>query len=113
MRTYSVELFKRLWSISAFNLINEVDVASTEAKIQAYQTENRDLIAANLTRLDREVEENKWNDEQERKQKEETKNAYELMDEEDRAAREAEKASILASLVRYPHSPSEGFADQN
>lgn len=34
-----------------FNLINEVDVAETEARITAYELENKEAIAANEARL--------------------------------------------------------------
>jgi hypothetical protein len=34
----------------AFNLINEVDVAETEAKMARYEKENKDSIAANEAR---------------------------------------------------------------
>lgn len=34
-----------------FNLMNEVDVAETEARITAYELENKEAIAANEARL--------------------------------------------------------------
>jgi hypothetical protein len=38
-------------AILAFNLMNEVDVAETEAKIAAYEMENKDSIAKNQAKM--------------------------------------------------------------
>ena len=86
--------------VTAFNLINSVDVATTEARILAYQAENRELIATNLTRQERENEAAKWKEEEEIREKEEAKLAYTALYEDERREAESIKAGVLSDLVR-------------
>ena len=83
-----------------------MDVATTEARILAYQAENRELIATNLTRQERENEAVKWKEEEEIREKEEAKLAYTALYEDERREAESIKAGVLSDLVSPSHRPA-------
>ena len=84
----------------AFNLINETDLEESERRIKKYELENRQLIEANLTRAERDAELVRLRDEAEQREKEEMAERYQRIDEEDRLAKELERAHMLEDLVR-------------
>ncbi|KAK4705215.1 CDK-activating kinase assembly factor MAT1, partial [Phenoliferia sp. Uapishka_3] len=90
----------------SFNLINSLDVEATEARIKQYESENRALIEANLTRGEREAELVKMRDEEDRRQKEEAMRRWLEIDEEERVAKEEERKLVLESLESSTASTS-------
>ncbi|KAI9321916.1 CDK-activating kinase assembly factor MAT1-domain-containing protein [Dichotomocladium elegans] len=82
-----------------FNLMNEVDVAETEARITAYETENKDSIAANEARIANEQRYQNYQDEVERQQREQKREKYLELLEEERRQKEHEKAEIIRELA--------------
>ncbi|KAI8993405.1 CDK-activating kinase assembly factor MAT1-domain-containing protein [Pilobolus umbonatus] len=83
----------------AFNLMNEVDVAETEAKIAVYERENKDSIAANQAKTLNENRFRNYQDELEKQEKEQKRDEYLLQLEEERKMKEVEKAEIIAELA--------------
>ncbi|KAI8140585.1 CDK-activating kinase assembly factor MAT1-domain-containing protein, partial [Fennellomyces sp. T-0311] len=83
----------------AFNLMNEVDVAETEAKITAYELENKDSIAANEARMANEQRFMNYQDELEKQQREQKREEYLNLLEEERRQKEHEKAEIIKELA--------------
>ena len=84
--------------IQAFNLINDIDVAETEAEIQKYRKENAALIELNIKR---EEEYNRYLQEQEEAERQERElRAQELrrLEEEEREEREKGKQAIIDRL---------------
>ncbi|CDH55945.1 cdk-activating kinase assembly factor [Lichtheimia corymbifera JMRC:FSU:9682] len=82
-----------------FNLMNEVDVAETEARISAYELENKDSIAANEARMANEQRFQNYQDEFERQQREQKREEYLQLLEEERRQKEQEKADIIKELA--------------
>ncbi|KAI7866121.1 CDK-activating kinase assembly factor MAT1-domain-containing protein, partial [Spinellus fusiger] len=83
----------------AFNLMNEVDVAETEAKIAAYENENKDSIAANQARMVNEQRFMNYQEELEKQQREQKREEYLQQLEEERKQKEHEKAEIIKELA--------------
>ncbi|KAH9946242.1 CDK-activating kinase assembly factor [Epithele typhae] len=82
----------------AFNLINDIDVAETEAEIKKYRIENAALIELNMKR---EEEYNRYLQEQEEAERQERElRAQELrrIEEEEREEREKGKQAIIDKL---------------
>ncbi|KAI9250594.1 CDK-activating kinase assembly factor MAT1-domain-containing protein [Phascolomyces articulosus] len=86
-------------SLLAFNLMNEVDVAETEARITAYEMENKDSIAANEARMVNEQRYKNFQDELEKQQREQKREDYMKLLEEERRQKEHEKAEIIKELA--------------
>ncbi|KAI9497905.1 CDK-activating kinase assembly factor MAT1-domain-containing protein [Zychaea mexicana] len=84
---------------SAFNLMNEVDVAETEARITAYEMENKDSIAANEARMANEQRYMSYQDQLEKQQREQKREEYLMLLEEERRQKEHEKAEIIRELA--------------
>ncbi|KAI7859017.1 CDK-activating kinase assembly factor MAT1-domain-containing protein [Circinella umbellata] len=82
-----------------FNLMNEVDVAETEARITAYEMENKDSIAANEARMANEQRYMNYQDELEKQQREQKREEYIQLLEEERRQKEHEKAEIIKELA--------------
>ncbi|KAM3589492.1 TFIIH/NER complex subunit, variant 2 [Umbelopsis sp. WA50703] len=82
-----------------FNLINEVDVAETEAKMAQYEKENKDIIAANEARTANEQKTSSYQEELEKKEKEQRLEDYRRQLEEERVMREKEKLEFIRELV--------------
>ncbi|KAI8360004.1 CDK-activating kinase assembly factor MAT1-domain-containing protein [Blakeslea trispora] len=82
-----------------FNLMNEVDVAETEAKIAAYEQENKDSIAANQARSVNEQRVRSYQDELDKQEREQKQKEYLQQLEEERRQKELEKSDIIAELA--------------
>ncbi|KAI8638277.1 CDK-activating kinase assembly factor MAT1-domain-containing protein [Parasitella parasitica] len=82
-----------------FNLMNEVDVAETEAKIAAYEMENKDSIAANQAKNVNEQRFRNYQDEMEKKEREQKREEYLQQLEEERKQKEIEKSDIISELA--------------
>lgn len=83
----------------AFNLMNEVDVAETEAKIAAYEMENKDSIAANQAKNANEQRFRSFQDEMEKQEREQKREEYLQQLEEERKIKEIEKSDIISELA--------------
>ncbi|KAI8354559.1 CDK-activating kinase assembly factor MAT1-domain-containing protein [Choanephora cucurbitarum] len=82
-----------------FNLMNEVDVAETEAKIAAYEQENKDSIAANQARSVNEQRVRSYQDELDKQEREQKHKEYLQQLEDERRQKELEKSDIIAELA--------------
>ncbi|KAI9272582.1 CDK-activating kinase assembly factor MAT1-domain-containing protein [Sporodiniella umbellata] len=82
-----------------FNLMNEVDVAETEARIAAYEMENKDSIAANQAKNMTEQRFRTYQSELEQQEKEHKREEYMNQLEEERKTKEQEKADLIAELA--------------
>lgn len=106
----------------AFNLINEVDVAETEAKMARYEKENKDSIAANearsvcpillhlIMKLDigwrwnqqaNELKKSSYQEEVEKQEKEQRLEDYRRELEEEKLMKEREKMDLIRELVKW------------
>jgi CDK-activating kinase assembly factor MAT1 len=83
----------------AFNLMNEVDVAETEARIAAYKMENEDSIAANQAKNVNEKRFRSYQDEIEKQEREQKREEYLQQLEEERKLKEMEKSDIITELA--------------
>lgn len=81
-----------------FNLINEINVPETEARIAAYRAENAALIQLNIQREKLELQEIAEDEERERLHKEERIRLIRQEEEEERLEREYEKKAIIEGL---------------
>lgn len=79
--------------------MNEVDVAETEARIAAYEMENKDSIAANQAKNMTEQRFRSYQSEMEQQEKEQKREDYMHQLEEERRLREQEKADLIAELA--------------
>ncbi|KAI9469719.1 MAG: CDK-activating kinase assembly factor MAT1-domain-containing protein [Benjaminiella poitrasii] len=82
-----------------FNLMNEVDVAETEAKIAAYEMENKESIAANQAKMLNEQRYRNYQDELEKQEREQKREEYLKQLEEERKIKEMEKSDIISELA--------------
>ncbi|ORY96149.1 CDK-activating kinase assembly factor MAT1-domain-containing protein [Syncephalastrum racemosum] len=82
-----------------FNLMNEVDVAETEARITSYELENKESIAANEARMANEQRYQSYQDEIERQQRDQKREDYLQLLEEERRQREQQKAEVIKELA--------------
>lgn len=83
----------------AFNLINEIDVPETEARIAAYRAENAALIQLNIQREKLEMQEVAEDEERERLKREERMRLIRQEEEEERLEREKDRKAIIEGLV--------------
>ncbi|GJJ11991.1 hypothetical protein Clacol_006229 [Clathrus columnatus] len=81
-----------------FNLINEIDVPETEARIAVYRAENAALIQLNIQREKMEVQELIEEEERERSEREERMRLIRQEEEEERLEREKERKAIIDGL---------------
>jgi CDK-activating kinase assembly factor MAT1 len=86
--------------VSAFNLINEIDLAATEARIAAFRAENAALIQLNIQREKLDAQELQEDEERDRREREERMRALRREEEEERQEREKERRAIIDGLVR-------------
>jgi len=91
-----------------FNLINEVDMPGTEARIAAYRAENAALIQLNIQRERLEAQDLKEEEERDRRDREERMRELRREEEEERQDREKERKAILDGL----ESGKEGSASR-
>lgn len=99
----SVQTLRQVWLTDhfiAFNLINDVDVEKTEARIAAYKAENAALIELNIQREERDLM--TAQEEEERERQERLERAKEIRREEEleRIERAKESQRILEDLAR-------------
>ncbi|CAO3608381.1 unnamed protein product [Cunninghamella echinulata] len=79
--------------------MNEVDVAETEARINAYEVENKDIIAANQAKLANESRFQSYQEELEKKEKEHRREEYLQQLEEERKQKVHEKSELIKELA--------------
>jgi len=89
----------------AFNLINGIDLAGTEARINQYRLENAALIELNIQRDQRDIAGLMEEETRDRLEREERAEEQRRLDEEQRLEKEREKEDIISQLVRYLHFP--------
>ncbi|KAJ1983529.1 TFIIH/NER complex subunit [Dimargaris verticillata] len=90
-----------------FNLINGVDVQETEERIQRFAQENRDLIASNAARQQREERMLNHRLKQERSDKEHQRQLYLQQLEEEEVVKRTQKNAIINQLASSNQSASE------
>ncbi|KAF8580693.1 CDK-activating kinase assembly factor [Ramaria rubella] len=81
-----------------FNLINEVDVPETEARIASYRAENAALIQLNIQREKMDAQELQEEEERDRREREERMRELRREEEEERQEREKERKAIIDGL---------------
>ncbi|CAA7267937.1 unnamed protein product [Cyclocybe aegerita] len=81
-----------------FNLINDIDVAKTEARIAAYRAENVALIELNIQREEAYARDLKEQEEAEKREREQRAAQLRREEEEEREEREKEKREIIDRL---------------
>ena len=81
-----------------FNLINDIDVPETEARIAAYRKENAALIELNLQREEQYAQYLKEQEEAERQEREQRALEFRRAEEEEREEREKERQEIIDKL---------------
>ena len=84
----------------AFNLINDIDIPGTEARIQKFRTENAAIIEANIQRDESYAVQLREQEEAERKQREAHARELARLEEEERELREQEKRDLIDKLER-------------
>ncbi|KAI0807166.1 CDK-activating kinase assembly factor MAT1-domain-containing protein [Fomes fomentarius] len=82
----------------AFNLINDIDVAETEARIARYRIENAALIELNIKREEEYQRYLQEQEEQERQERELRAQEIRRLEEEERTEREKGKQAIIDKL---------------
>ena len=82
----------------AFNLINNIDLPETEARIAAYHKENAALIELNIQREEQYAQALKEQEEAERHELQLRAEELRRVEEEERAARENERRALIDSL---------------
>ncbi|KAI0048214.1 hypothetical protein FA95DRAFT_1558236 [Auriscalpium vulgare] len=85
---------------SAFNLINDVNIPQTEAKIAAYRRENAALIERNLQRDEAYAHALKEHEDAERRDRQNRAEELRRAEEEERDAREGERRALIDSLAQ-------------
>ncbi|GAA6063528.1 hypothetical protein JCM10212_006701 [Sporobolomyces blumeae] len=95
-----------------FSLIHSIgsDLAATEAKIRAYELQNRQSIEENEDRLEREREELERREKGEREWREAEKRRYEEEEERDRKERDEERKLVLEALESGTQDPEQILA---
>ena len=85
-------------STAAFNLINDIDVAQTEARIQAYRAENAALIEFNIQREEQSAQALKEQEEYDRKLREQRTLDIRREEDEEREDREKRERELIDKL---------------
>jgi len=93
-----------------FNLINDVNVEETEARIQKFAEENQSIIAANEAKQQREEKVNAWRIEQEKSNRQHKREAYLQQLKEEHEALRAEERELISSLADSDQPASEIMA---
>lgn len=94
----------------AFNLINEIDVAKTEARINAYRAENAALIELNIQREETYARELREQEDTERRERELRATQLRQEEEEEREEREKERKEIIDKLETSDKSAAKVIA---
>lgn len=87
---------------TAFNLINGIDIAETESRIEAYRRENAALIELNIQRDERDIASLLEEEARERKERELRAAEERLEEEAEKMEKEREKLDIIDKLVSRP-----------
>ncbi|KIY43654.1 CDK-activating kinase assembly factor, partial [Fistulina hepatica ATCC 64428] len=95
-----------------FNLINEIDVAQTEARIAAYHAENAALIEQNQKREDVYAQSLREQEELERQERELLASALQREEDEEREEREKERRELIDKLETSTKDAAEVIARQ-
>ena len=82
----------------AFNLINDIDIPETEARIAAYRKENAALIELNIQREEQYQKYLKEQEEAERQEREQRALELRRLEEEEREEREKERRELIDKL---------------
>jgi CDK-activating kinase assembly factor MAT1 len=82
----------------AFNLINEIDIPETQARIAAYRKENAALIELNQQREEAYAQALKEQEEAERRERQVRAEELRRAEEEERNAREGERRALIDNL---------------
>jgi CDK-activating kinase assembly factor MAT1 len=82
----------------AFNLINEIDIPETQARIAAYRKENAALIELNQQREEAYAQALKDQEEAERRERQLRADELRRAEEEERDAREGERRALIDNL---------------
>lgn len=82
----------------AFNLINDIDIPETEARIAAYRQENAALIELNIQREEQYQKYLKEQEEAERQEREQRALELRRLEEEEREEREKERRELIDKL---------------
>ncbi len=82
-----------------FNLIHDIDLEKTQSKIDKFKQENKELIAANLSKQMNEEKLMAYKLEKERKERHLRKEAYLMHLQEEEKAKKAHQQSIISKLV--------------
>ena len=82
----------------AFNLINEIDIPQTEARIAAYRAENAALIELNIQREEAYAQTLREQEEAEKRDREQRATQLRREEEEEREEREKDKREIIDKL---------------
>jgi CDK-activating kinase assembly factor MAT1 len=94
----------------AFNLINDIDVAQTEARIAAYRAENAALIELNIQRDETYARELREQEEGDRRERELRATQLRQQEEEEREEREKERREIIDKLETSDKSAAKVIA---
>ena len=94
------DLLMLIHPVPAFNLINEIDIPTTEARIAAFRAENAALIQLNIQREKLDAQELQEEEERDRRDREERMRELRREEEEERQERENERRAIIEGLVR-------------
>ena len=84
--------------IAAFNLINDIDISETQARVAAFRKENAALIEANQQREEAYAQALKEHEEAERREKQLRAEELRRAEEEEREARESERRALIDNL---------------
>ena len=94
----------------AFNLINDIDVAQTEARIAAYRAENAAISELNIQRDETYARELRDQEEAERREREHRATQLRQEEEEEREEREKERREIIDKLETSDKSAAKVIA---
>jgi len=85
----------------AFNLINEIDIPETQARVAAYRKENAALIELNQQREEAYAHALKEQEEAERRERHTRAEELRRAEEEERDAREGERRALIDNLAEH------------
>jgi CDK-activating kinase assembly factor MAT1 len=85
----------------AFNLINEIDIPETQARVAAYRKENAGLIELNQQREEAYAHALKEQEEAERRERQLRAEELRRAEEEERDAREGERRALIDNLAEH------------
>lgn len=100
MSAHKIDAVTILDTFLAFNLINNVDVAQTEAKISAMRAENVAITELNIQRDQQAAQALIEEEERQRFEKEERAREFRLQEEQEREEKERNKVALINDLER-------------